>query len=310
MKKILSTLLLCMLFFVSFAQTRSQSNNLNIRAGEQTNVTDSTCFCCNGYYNLPAPKITGPVQVNCGDNPRYTIAACPGATIAWTISPTATFTGNGTNTITLTPPLSASSYAITATIRCGNKQAVSNQVVKVNTIQNCTPAFDVTVKQLPNGSVSIDAVPVTKAGVFHYWGIMYNGNYPNCNIPCVSIPFANFSNAYANGIFGVTVSASGVVTPIGQGTQKTGGSSGYGIGYAFPNNSCFKVTHYINCCGEWLKQTVCVSIGTSSLKSANPGEGGTATPSITKSEIEKVDLKDVPKELKTSKDKSIDLREN
>jgi len=295
MKKILSVILFCIICITSFAQTK-----------KQTNVSDSTCFCCNGYYNLPAPQISGPVQVNCADKPRYSISACPGATVNWSVSPSVPFTGNGTNAITLTPPLSASAYTITVTIGCGRGKVSSNLVIKVTTIQGCTPDFNLTLKQTSSGSVMIDAVPASTSGVEHWWGIVYNGTYPNCTIPCVSIPFSIINTRNVFGGVHETAAIPTVFSQHGMGTQVTAGSSGYGISYSFPNNSCFKVTHYINCCGVWYRQTACVSIGTTSAKG---GQNETITPEIIKGEVEKVDPKELPRELRTSIDKSTNLKE-
>jgi hypothetical protein len=283
MKKLLLALSICFVSIAVNAQT----------TGWTTNVQG--CFCCGDFYNLPTqPHIEGPVTLDCAGGGKYCTDACPTATFNWSVSPSAPFTGQNTKCITLGSPLTPGAYTITITISCGNKKVSNSIVVKVTGVQNCTPLFTATFTPQPDGiSLNINTVPVTLGGAEHYWGIQYNGTYPNC-LPCVSIPFANFSNAYANGIFGATVSASGVFTPIGQGTGKTPGPSLYGINYTgFPINSCFKITHYINCCGIWYKQTLCYT-ATTNLKVV---PGTPINPNVTKSEIEKVEWKDLPKEL-------------
>lgn len=279
MKKLIFLLSFCLLILSSFAQN------------SQSNVTDTTCFCCSGFYNLPVPKISGPTTVNCGDNPKYSIKACPGAVISWGISPSAIFSGNGTNTITLASPLPVPFYTVTVHIKCGNREAVSSITTKVNTVQNCTAAFNIVVKQLVNGSINIDAIPLSTAGAEHYWGIAYNGIYPNCISPCTPI---SFNDVYNKLTYGSHTTSTGLFSPWGLGSGITGGTATpWGINYSgFPNNCCFKITHYIKCCGIWVRQTQCVSIGTSNARTST----GVA-PSVIKSEIENVDMKEIPKEL-------------
>ena len=282
MKKLFFLFTLSFSLMGAFAQT-----------GGQTNVTDTSCFCCNGFYALPNPVIMGPATVDCGQKPVYSIKACPGATITWSVTaPNTIASGQGTSSITLAP-VTGTGYSVAVQIRCGNKVVETKIPVKVNVIQNCTANFLATITMLPGGFLNINTVPDTKAGAEHWWGIVYNGTYPNCTIPCVSIPFASVTTGACFG--GVHETATGAFSQVGMGTGVTAGTSGYGVNYSgFPNNSCFKITHYINCCGTWYKQTQCVSMGSSAAKGV---AGGSAVPYITKSEVEEVSKKELPKEL-------------
>ncbi len=284
MKKLLLALSICFVAFASNAQT----------TGWTTNVQG--CFCCGDFYNLPTqPNIEGPVTVDCGGGAKFCTDACPTASFSWSVSPAAPFTGQGTKCITLGGPLTPGAYTITLTISCGNKKVTSNKVVKVTGAQNCKPDFTITVTQLANGFLNINAVPVMQTpGMEHWWGIQYNGTYPNCTVPCSAIPFTSFN---ASTVWGGYINAAGVLSTY-MGTGITTGTTPYGINYSgFPNNVCFKITQYVKCCGVFLRQTQCVSIGTSNAR-AMPAVGTVLKPEISKSEVEIVDKKDLPKELR------------
>lgn len=263
------------------SDTRSQA----LAAGSWTNNYPKDCFCCDGVYNLPeAPEISGPQSTSCEKPITFTIKPCKGTSIQWSVSPNATFSGQGTNSITINPPYTASSYVVSVTIRCGEKTVTSKRDFSVEKPKNCVPNFLVTVEQLANGQVKINAVPTATSGVEHYWGVVYNGTYPNCVTPCAAIPL---NSIQSGSTFGAYVDAAGIFSPLGMGTNITGGTAApYGYSYSgFPNNSCFKITHYVKCCGEWYRQTQCVSIGTSNAKLAN---GATVQPQITVGEPERV----------------------
>ena len=272
MKKLFFLFACCFLTIGAFAQ------NL------QTNITDTSCFCCNGFYALPTPVINGPTTVDCGQKPVYFIKACPGATITWSVSaPNTIASGQGTSTITLAP-VTGTNYSVAVQIKCGNKVVESKIPVRVNAIQNCTAAFSIILTQLPNGNFKIDANPNTTSGTLHYWGLVGNGT----GNTCTPIPLNDIINGAT---FGESVSPTGVSTPIGMGTGINAGTTGYGYQYSgLGNSGCYKLTHYINCCGIWYRQTQCFCVSFSNARSANP--------EITKSEVEQVSPKDLPKELK------------
>lgn len=252
--------------------------------GEWTNNYPKTCFCCEGVYNLPsAVTINGPQTIDCVKPTVFSIENCKGTAIAWTVSPTIPFSGQGTNLITINPPYSVSAYTISVTLRCGEKSVSGTRTVNLNVPANITPAFLTTLTQLTNGGWNINTVPTMLAGVEHYWGVVYNGSYPNCTLPCTAIPLADIINGST---FGGKV-INGVFTHLGMGTGITSGTSGSGYNYSgFPNNSCFKITHYVKVCGMTYRQTQCASLGSSNLKVAN---GASVKPNITIGEIEVVE---------------------
>lgn len=294
MKKIiLSILFSCLMLPALFAQADLEKKELQ-KTGSQTMVNQNSlsnipkCFCCDSAYQLPArPPIDGPRTFSCGTKATFSTTPCPGASFNWTISPSISgVTGLTTSSITIPATAPAGTYTITVTIRCG-RNIVSNQFTfTITQVPNCTPAFTITVTQLTNGFLSINAVPaMLTPGQEHYWGIQYNGTYPNCNVPCAAIPFTSFNST---GVWGGWIDASGTLHPY-MGSGITTGTTPYGINYSgFPNNSCFKITHYVKCCGQLVRQTQCVSIGTTNARSANPGD---MKPNITVGQIETVDLK-------------------
>jgi hypothetical protein len=274
MKKLFFLFTLCFSLMSAFAQT-----------GSQTNVTDTSCFCCNGFYALPKPVITGPTVVKCGEKPVYTVKACPGATITWSVTaPNSIATGQGTNTIALNP-VSGAAYSVAVQIRCGNKVVETKISVQVIQIPNCSPKFEITVKQLPNGNFQVTANPLSgnvTAGVQHYWGLVGNGN----GSTCTAIPL---NQIQTGGTFGISISSTGICTPVGMGTGLNC-AAGYGYQYnGLGNVGCYKLTHYINCCGEWLRQTQCFCVSFSN--------GRVMQPTITTSEVEKVPATEIPKGL-------------
>lgn len=246
--------------------------------------TPKDCFCCDKAYNLPTkPQIAGLEKVECGASGQYSTSNCPGATTTWAVSPSIPFTGQGTNSISFNS-IPAGSYTLSLTISCGKKRYTSTKTITALAPLNCTPAFLLSVVQMPNGLLNINAVPTTTAGVEHYWGISYNGTFPNCS-PVTPILLNEITGGTTSA--GGHVSTAGLFTQVGTGTGVTGGTAApYGFFYGgFPNNSCFKVTHYVKCCGVWSRQTQYGSIGTSNARMAN---GAIPKPDITVGAIEVV----------------------
>lgn len=246
--------------------------------------TPKDCFCCDKAYNLPTvPQIIGSDKVECGAQANYSTSNCPGATTTWGISPSITFSGQGTNAVSISN-LPAGTYTLSVTIGCGKTRYTSKKTITVLAPLSCDPAFLVTVQQLANGMLNINAVPSSTTGVEHYWGVVYNGTYPNCTIPGTPILLNDITSGQT---FGAHVTEAGVFAPQGMGTGINGGTNApYGYNYqGFPNNSCFKITHYVKCCGVWKRQTQFVSIGTSNARVAN---GTTIKPDITIGAVETV----------------------
>lgn len=281
MKKIVLAMLICIASVASFAQSPN---------GGISNVNDSTCFCCGDFYKLPKPVINGPQIVNCGDRPTYCIPKCPKASISWSVSPTIGFVASATGEcIRLNAPIAPGNYVITVTLTCANKKISNSLKVRVNGVTNCSPLFNTSLTLLPNGLWRIDANPTTTtSGVQHYWGLLGNPTPATCT----HIPLADIIEGRT---FGGSVSPTGVFTPLGMGTGKNASTSGYGFQYSGIANvaGCYKITHYVNCCGVWYRQTICFCITV-----AGPGTAAKLQkPEIIKSDVEKVENKDLPKAL-------------
>ena len=155
------------------------------------------CFCCGSdIYQLPAtPPITGPATLSCDAATVYSTNSCPGASYTWSVSPSVPFTGQGTNSISITGPYSpfVTSYTITVSIRCGTKTVTNNIVVKPG---NCTanPYFS---QAGDAGSMTFTS---TQTGCTHWWYLVkdddQNGMYTageTFSGP-ITTPVANFSS--------------------------------------------------------------------------------------------------------------------
>ncbi len=116
--------------------------------------------------------------------------------------------------------------------------------------EKCNPNFTVSPFTLnAQGFLIINTIPTVTSGAQHYWGAVYaTGISDNTPIPLSSI--------ISGGTWGLSVSSTGVATPLGMGTGINAGTTGYGYNYlGFPLGKCFKITHYIKCCNKWYSQT-------------------------------------------------------
>ncbi|MFY7965270.1 MAG: hypothetical protein ACOVO1_10265 [Chitinophagaceae bacterium] len=275
MKKILSVLS-CLLLMAT------------ITKAQVTNVDSKTCFCCNDLYNLVQPTIQGVTQVNCGTSATFTIPPCRTATINWSVTPSVAFTGQGSTSITLPTTTPQGTYTIKVTLSCAGKSVESKslQLVVVGP-KVCDPAFSFAYSTSATGALTITTTPSAStqvAGIEHWWGMQYNGTFPNCTNPCTAIPMSNF-NTSSTGVWGGYISGTGALTPY-KGSGITKGPSGYGISYTgFPLGTCIKITHYIKCCGVLYRQTQCVSF---SLPTAAKGVNVKQEPKIEVGVIEMV----------------------
>jgi hypothetical protein len=228
------------------------------------------CFCCNDkIYNLPSSApINGPQSVSCGTRAVFTTLKCEGATLQWNVSPAIPgVTGDNTNTFTIPDNAPAGTYTISISIRCGIK-VINNKVkLTITEVRNCTSDFNVTTTTHDDGSITISTIPSLQvAGQEHWWGIQYNGTFPNCN-PCASIPFNQMTGS---SVWGGYINASGNLTPY-MGTGLTTGSTPYGISYrGFSTNKCVRITHYVKCCGVLKRTTYCIMITSGVAKIAMP----------------------------------------
>jgi hypothetical protein len=223
-----------------------------------------SCFCCGNFYNLPKPVINGPKEIICGNEAKFTAVACEGAQVIWTVSPA--ISGSTQTSTSFTVPANATSgnYTLNYQVGCNREKFVSTQFqfTILNEV-NCVPDFLVTVTQLPNGNVNISTNPSLQTpGKEHWWGIQYNGTYPSCD-PQSPILFSSLGSSW-----GGYINNSGVLTPyLGSGITIV---NGYGISYSgFQNNKCVKITHYVKCCGQMIRQTAYFSFGTSNARLAN-----------------------------------------
>lgn len=226
---------------------------------EEWESNNKDCFCCSPYYNMPKPPpITGPQTVACGTAAVYKTIKCQGATILWTVSPNITgTTGNTTPTFTIPANAPAGVYVITLEFKCGTKTVKNSVRFTITGIENCTSSFNYTTTTNSNGYITISTVPVMQvSGQEHWWGIQYNGTFPNCKT-CASIPFDQFNSS---GVWGGYISATGSLTPY-MGSGITTGSTPYGISYSgFTKNQCVRITHYVKCCGVLKRSTWCFDI--------------------------------------------------
>ena len=141
-------------------------------------------------------------MANCGTKAVFTTIPCNGAAVSWTVSPSISgTTGDNTSTFTIPDNAPAGTYTITVEFRCGNKVLKNSIKFIITEVKNCTSDFNFIVTKNSDGSVNISTVPnMLIAGQEHWWGIQYNGAFPNCTA-CASIPF-NF--AVTSPVSGIT----------------------------------------------------------------------------------------------------------
>lgn len=116
--------------------------------------------------------------------------------------------------------------------------------------ERCNPKFTASPFSVNSQcNVVVNVNPAITAGAAHYWGLLGATSISD-NTP---IPL---STILSGGSFGLSVSSTGVATPIGMGTGITASTSGYGYQYSGVSfGQCFKITHYIKCCNKWYSQT-------------------------------------------------------
>ena len=259
MKKIL-------IAFIAIIAIVCQTNAQDIKGDWTTNAPTTKCFCCdNSIYNLPnVPPITGPTAIACGASATFTTTSCPGATIVWAITPAIPFTGQGTSSITINPVYASSSYTISVTIRCGNKIVKNQIVVKIQEQQNCSPNFLISLQEMPNGLYQVVTTPSTTAGTVHYWILQEVASCPSGAV-----------TGTASG-WNLFVSATGV--PSTSNPAITTGPSGYGYQYAgLGKGKCYRLYHYVQCCGQWKVQTKCFCLMSTLRAKMSDAELGSST---------------------------------
>jgi hypothetical protein len=122
MKKILSSIIVCMLSVIAFAQT-------------QTNIDSKTCFCCGDFYQIIPPVISGPSVANCGTTVKFTWPNnCPGVVVGRNFSPFppgAVGGGDNVSAYLNIPAGYTGTITLTVSFICGNKTVTSQKVFKV-----------------------------------------------------------------------------------------------------------------------------------------------------------------------------------
>ncbi len=228
-------------------------NGLSIVAGKTYNIKVTARFInpsssSSGFvrlriaaYNGTGTTVYNPTPVM-GITPNISSASYVTHTLSWTA------TGNY-NSIQLHPEndFAQNNGAYVSWIQLDN--ICIEEVCKIPN-DRCNPKFTAspfTVNSQCN--VVINVNPMVTSGATHYWGLL-GASSQNDNTP---IPL---STILSGGSFGLTVSSTGVATPIGMGTGITASTSGYGYQYSGVSfGECFKITHYIKCCDTWYSQT-------------------------------------------------------
>jgi hypothetical protein len=137
--------------------------------------------------------------------------------------------------------------------------------------EKCNPKFTAAPFTVNSqGNVIINVNPAVTSGAQHYWGLLgASGIGDNTPIP--------LSTIIAGGSFGLAINSSGSTATIGMGTGINASTSGYGYSYQGVDvGKCFKITHYIKCCGKWYTQTntyctkLCSEVKESPVTEVNP----------------------------------------
>lgn len=294
MKNTITTIILIITLNGSFAQIRPTTaatkidTNVDLKSETKTNITKESCFCCGEFYSLPKPVIAGVREIACGTQAVFTAKPCEGASNGWSVSPAIAGSSQTTASFTVPANAPAGTYTLTYQVSCSRERFVSTQMqFTIVSVPNCKPDFLITVTQLTSGLLNISTTPsFITSGQEHWWGIQYNGTYPNCNNALTPIPFSNF-NSSASGVWGGYINSAGVLTPY-KGTGITI-VNGTGISYSgLSNNGCYKITHYVKCCGQLYRQTAYFSVGTNNARLATTNKPVEIKPQITMSAAEMV----------------------
>ncbi len=162
--------ILKLLMFILFIFLLNYGFSQN-RGGWESNVKD--CFCCEdqGIYNLPNPPVISYTPYNHPSNPtaicpcsinKFSTTSCPGATYAWTVTPSSVLISGGTTnqiTITgglLTPPL-ITSISVTVVITCKEKKVSATKTIPVLSGCNNPSNFTYSVNIPPTGNGTLTA---------------------------------------------------------------------------------------------------------------------------------------------------------
>jgi hypothetical protein len=116
--------------------------------------------------------------------------------------------------------------------------------------RQCNPAFTIAPFTFnAQRFLVVNATPAVTEGATHYWGAMSAADISD------TMPI-RLSTIVEGRCFGLSISSSGFITPMGVDSSITGGSWGYGYQFAkVVPGICFKITHYIKCCTKWYSQT-------------------------------------------------------
>lgn len=251
MKKLLSVVIV----FVSFiTNTMGQT--------EWDTQIPKDCFCCNEkIYNLPVkPPIVGNTKLSCDSVGRFKTFVCPGATYQWTVTPSISFSGQGTANITINPPFNANQYTVSVTIKCGQKAVTNSIQFFVSSPQNNIPNYSATLIENNNGTYTVIANPQAGAGVNQWWILNEVASCPNGAV------------TNSNSGWNSSVSSTGTYYTSNPNISAAG-TNGYGYNYAgLAQGKCYKLYHYTYACGKWQYQVKCFCF-TPALFKVAPGKG-------------------------------------
>lgn len=224
-------------------------------ANAQTRPTQNIppCFCCesvNAYQLTPnPPPITGTNKIcPCGGDIFNTIA-CPGAAITWTVvsntgTPTITFTGQSTSTITLNSfvPGAAVSVTITVTISCGKISITNHIIAQIKPVPDASFPYSITANGLGGYTVTATAGPSAMA-LGNAW--RFTEIVP-ANTPCTSW-------GYGSSIPGCTISGFNYLYQ-GGGTSFTWTSAGTCT--ILPGHT-YRIIHWVEKCSATWEASDC-----------------------------------------------------
>jgi hypothetical protein len=183
-----------------------------------------------------------------------TVTSTPISSTAWaTYTMTLPSAPTGTQTITLQPTNShnVNNGAYVSWIQITN--------ICFEALPECTPNFLVTLSELPTGNYQVSASPTSTAGFPHYWVLQEAASCPAGATTATSSNWNGFA------------SATGAFSSTNPGI--TGGPTGYGYQYpGLGKGKCYRLIHYVYCCGKWKMQTKCFCLTSTARKQMSDSE--------------------------------------
>ena len=242
----------------------------------------SPCATCDLFNSRP--EIHGPTTIKCDSPARFFLTNCPDVTYTWTVTPSVPFTGQGTSSITLTPPFTASDYRINVVIKCGDKQTTAGYGVKVEKKDCCSPAFMASTEEVSATGYRVTGIPsVPTLGCRHYWLLTQISN-------CGSTGVTGMSG------WGLAFNAWGYAMPQPNPAITPAGPNNNGYTYGgLAKGQCYTLTHYVVCCGEWKYVPKCVCMANLAKIAQTGGD----------EQIRTIEYKDLPKAVRDMHEKAL-----